>query len=130
MAVRVYLSPIVGTGTSDDAYRPKIADYGVPWVSVIASQSSGHPKFNWAVVLVSTESFTTLDADTSLDGFPNLPVDTLISSLTNAVRQRIQSGMTAKGIPLLVTDYVTVRELVEAIGKIHNPQFSLAALSV
>ena len=130
MPLRVYLSPLVGDGTFDNKFRPKIADTGVPWVCVLASNPDGRPKFNWSLVLVNTEDFTALDSDTTLDAFPSADLTTPITSLNTATRNRIQNGLTPRGINLTITNYATVGDLIDAVGKIQNPRFSLSSLSV
>ena len=49
------LSPIIGTGTSDDPYRASVADHHVPmFVSCIPGNDDGTPKYAWAICKVPT----------------------------------------------------------------------------
>ena len=130
MPIRVYLSPIVGTGTAGDPYRPKVANYGLPWVAVIAGQPDGRPKFAWSLVLVNASDFTALNADAQLLTIPNVTLDSPISDLTSKERSRIQAGLTQRGIAITVADFETVGALLDAIGKTQNPEFSLGALTI
>ena len=130
MPVRPYLSPIIGTGTDADPYRPKVATYPVAWAAVIAGQPNGAPKLTWSLVIVNAPDLSALEADADLLSIPGSDMSTPISSLNNPTRNRIQSGLTSRGIALTVTDYATVGDLVTAIGQAQDPAFSLANFSV
>ena len=130
MPIRPYLSPIIGTGTDADPYRPKVANYSVPWAAVIAGQPNGAPKLTWSLVIVNAPDLTALEADADLLSIPESDMSTPISSLNNPTRNRIQSGLTSRGIALTVTNYATVGELVTAIGQAQDPNFTLASLRV
>lgn len=130
MAQRIYLSPLVGDGTANNPYRPKIADMGVPWVGVLASNANGSPKFNWAIVLVSADDLTSLDGDATLDAFPNVNANTPIASLAIATRNQLQNGITGRGIGVTIANHATVKDVIEAVGRVQNPQFSLKSFSI
>ena len=130
MPVRPYLSPIIGTGTDADPYRPKVATYPVAWAAVIAGQPNGAPKLTWSLVLVNAPDLTALEADADLLSIPGSDMSTTISSLGNQTRNRIQSGLNSRNITVTVTNYATVGELVTAIGQAQDPNFSLASLRV
>jgi len=128
--LKPYLSPIIGTGAYNDPYRPKIATYGVPWAAVIAGQPNGAPKFAWSLVVVAANNTAALDADSELLSFANVTTSTRVSTLSNQEKNRIQSGVSKMGIPLTLTNYATIGDFLDAVGKTQNPTFSLAALNV
>ena len=122
---RYYLSPIVGTGTEEDPYRPKIADYGVSWSCVISSDElTGQPKRPWCVAVVEAADHATLLADTTLDAIPNISLDTLVSSLSKTIRDKLKTRLDALGVDtrgLSIDD--PIRLWVRAIGRHIEPAF-------
>ena len=66
MPTRYYLSPIIGDGTEENPYRPKVAEYGLPWTASIASKEDGHPAQMVTVVEVITADHSVLLADNEL----------------------------------------------------------------
>ena len=130
MPIRPYLSPIIGTGTDADPYRPKVATYPVAWAAVIAGQANGAPRLAWSLVIVNAPDLTALEADADLLSIPESDMSTPISSLNNPTRNRIQQGLDSRGIAVTVTAHATVGALVEAIGQAQDPTFTLASLRV
>lgn len=64
MSSKFYICPIIGSGTDEDMYRPKIADYtGVNWTGVIPSKPDGSPVHYWALVYASSGNLSVVDAD-------------------------------------------------------------------
>lgn len=63
---RYYLAPVIGAGTEDDPYRPKVALYPVAWTAQIASGAEGRPLQSQAIVEVDADDFAALDADPEL----------------------------------------------------------------
>lgn len=62
MATRFYLSPVIGSGTEDDPYRPKIAQFNVTWSAQMASDENGSPMQSHCIAQVDAEDFTDIDA--------------------------------------------------------------------
>lgn len=61
---RYYLSPIIGSGSEADPYRPKVADFGVSWAGVIPSDPvTGQPLRPWCLVQVEAPDHAALLAD-------------------------------------------------------------------
>lgn len=71
--VRFYISPIIGSGTEADPYRPKAADYGLPWSAQMDNDPvTGAPLQTKSVVRVEAEDFSALDADADLRNVTNV----------------------------------------------------------
>lgn len=129
MAIRVYLSPVVGDGSDLNPYRPKIADRGVNFAAIMSGGPGGSPRFTWALCACSAADWTAVDADADLSAIP-VPLETTIQSLNNPTRNRIQGYLNSRSIPLTVSDYATIGALVEAIGRIQEPTFTLTGFGV
>lgn len=123
---RYYLSQIIGTGTEDDPYRPKIADLRVNHVAVIPSDPvTGKPKFAWALVIVNTANHTALLSDGQIEALPDLSLDAKLNSLSAAVRNALISRLTAKGISTTgVNVNTTYRDVVRRVGQFLRATFS------
>lgn len=122
---RYYLSPIIGTGTEADPYRPKIADYGVSWSCVISSDElTGQPKHPWCVAVVDAADHATLLADTTLVAIPNISLDARVSSLSKTIRDKLKTKLDVLGVDtrgLSIND--PIRLWVRAIGRHIEPDF-------
>lgn len=118
MSKRFYISKIIGTGEETDPYRPKVADYGVPWVGVISSNEDGTPKYSFAFVVVRTQDHTALLADQQIKGMPELSLDAQISSLPSNVRQQMLQFVTDEGIDTSgLNGSSTMRQVLRRIGQ-------------
>ena len=124
---RYYLSPIIGTGTEADPYRPKIADYGVSWACVIQSNTAGHPAKAWCLVLVEASDQTTLLADADLDGFPEVLLDSDLSKLSQPIRNRISTALNKIGLTMPTG---TFGDLVRVVGRALDLSFDVTHLRV
>ena len=129
---RHYISPIVGTGSEADPYRPKIADYGVTWSGVIASDPiTGRPARAWSLVAVESEDHTNLLLDSEIDALPNIALDTLVSTLPRTVRDRLKSRLDALGVDttgLSIDD--PIRRWLRVIGRHLEPSFVETRLGI
>lgn len=119
MAREFYIAPRVGTGTMEDPYRPKVSP-----------RASGS---GWAGVCNDTQCLVLVTGDTTAEKADGQLVtlvadnlDVTVASLPNNVRNRIQNGLTNKGIPLTLTDYTLVRDFLTALGEYFSPGFNLA----
>lgn len=124
---RYYLSPIIGTGTESNPYRPKIADYGVSWACVIQSNTAGHPAKAWCLVLVEAPDQTALRADADLDDFPEVLLDSALSRLSTPVRNRISTALSKIGLTMPTG---TFGDLVRVVGRALDLSFDVAHLRV
>lgn len=129
MSVRIYLSPVTGDGSDQNPHRPRIADTGVNFAAIMSGGPGGSPRFTWALVVCSAVDFTAIDADPDLNAIP-VPLETTIASLNNPTRNRIQGFLNSRSIPLTVTSFATIGGLVEAIGQLQEPTFTLAGFGV
>lgn len=137
MPTRAAICRIIGDGlTPDTPYRAKVADTAIPYVAVIKSEDAGprrgHPRFPWALILVSgtAAELSIFDNDPDVHIIP-LDLNQPLGSLTKARQTRLRTVLTTNGLdPDKVTAQTTVRDLVDYLGKLHHPTFSLAALSV
>ena len=122
---RYYLSPIIGSGTEVDPFRPKIADFGVSWSGVIASDPvTGAPARNWCLILVEAADHAALIADADLFDLPNINLNALVSSLSPTLRNRLSNRLDQLGInrqALTIAD--ALRVWLRAIGRHLEPSF-------
>lgn len=125
MSKRYYISPIIGTGSEEDPFRPKVADYGVSWAGSIPSNpNTGHPTSPWALVIVNAKNHAALLADGTIDALPDFPLDGKVSSVHTATKNAMINKMQARGID---TSFIAgtdgYREVIRGVGKILDPQF-------
>ena len=125
---RYYLSPIIGTGTEADPYRPKIADYGVSWAGVIQSNTAGHPAKAWCLVLVEATDHAKLLADTDLDALPALSIDVQLADAPKRTRDDLAASLTKIAVDAPAAK--TLAEVVDAVGRTLDPSFRVANLRV
>jgi len=114
---RWFISPVIGSGIStSDAFRAKIFDLGVNVHAKIPHNPDGTPRFNWALCLCSAADFSVADADTTIEPFPGVTVDDLLSSIPAASRNRIQNFLIGKGVDLTgITLQSTVGDVIQRV---------------
>lgn len=122
---RYYLSPIIGSGTEADPYRPKIADYGVDWAGVIKSDASGHPAQPWCLVLVNTADHSKLLADADLDPLPDVGLSSALSA-----RDKAAAGTAVSKRGVKAPAAKTMADLVRHLGRQLEPSFDVTRLRV
>jgi hypothetical protein len=76
------------------------------------------------MVLVAGDT-TGAEGDNQLVSLVADNMDTTVASIPNSVRNRIQNGITSKGIPLTLTNYATVRQFLQALGQWFDPNFKV-----
>lgn len=131
MAKRWFLCPVVGTGAADDPYRAKAHDYGVDYSAVIPSNPDGTPRFNWCLAKVAASDFAALDADGAFDAWPNVSLDTTVAQLPLAVRNRLRTALTNRGVDVSdVTGQTPLRAILRRIGRAMEPLFDPDVLDV
>jgi len=125
MTKRYYISPIVGTGDEFDPFRPKVADYGVSWVGSIPSNlETGHPLFNWCLVLVNTANHGQLLSDGAIDALPEFPMDGKVGAINTATKNNMIAKMQARGIDTgFINSVDGYRDVIRAIGRSISPAF-------
>jgi hypothetical protein len=80
--VRYYLTPIIGTGTEDNPYQPKVANYQCNWAA--AYEIPGE-KTSIVAVNATPVVFAQIDADADI----TLLADNLEDTITSEEFQRI-----------------------------------------
>lgn len=124
MAKRWFICPVVGTGTSDDPWRAKAHDLNVNCTAVIPSNPDGSPQFNWCLVKVAAIDFTALAADGTIDAWPNVSLDTTVNQLPAAVRNRLKTALTNRGIDTSdLTGATPLRLILRRIGRSMQSSF-------
>jgi hypothetical protein len=123
---RYYISPIIGDGTEENPFRPKVADHGVAWVGSIPSDpDTGHPLFAWTLVLVNAINHGPLLADQTIDAMPDFPLDGKVNAINTATKNAMLSKMQARGIN---TEFIGnadgYRDVIRGVGQKLEPTFS------
>jgi hypothetical protein len=67
VALRVYITPWVGSGTREDPYRSKAVDYYPEVSTFFPSKVDGTPASAWVVAVIRSSDFTAIDADSTCD---------------------------------------------------------------
>lgn len=123
---RYYISPIIGTGDETDPFRPKIADYGVPWVGSIPSDPiTGRPVHSWTLVRVNAQNHGAILADQTIDALPDFPLDGKVSAINTATKNAMLSELQARGIDTaFISNADGYRDVIRGIGQKLEPTFS------
>ena len=122
---RYYISPIIGTGTEEDPFRPKLADKGKPWVAIIPSKPDGTPLLPWALCLVNALDHTPVTGDATIDALPDITLDSQLSVLATNVRNLVINKLTQRGIDMTgINATSTFRQVLERIGRFGEAAFS------
>lgn len=124
MSKRFYITKIIGNGSEENPYRPKVADYNVSWSGVIPSNPDGTPKFGFTFVIVSTQNHQPLLADPQIKGMPELSLDAQISTLSKDVRDKMLAYFDEEGISRTgLTMQSTMRDVLRRVGKHLSAEF-------
>jgi hypothetical protein len=92
MAVRIYIVPIIGTGTNTDPYRPKyVSDYPIQWGAM------DYENHGWMLVAADVDSATHAVISGNSDVY-SLPQD-LDANLTSGQVTSVQNKLEAINIP-------------------------------
>lgn len=129
---RYYLSPIIGTGSEFDAYRPKVDTYGVAWAGGMKrNPTTGVPVFAWMLVIVEAKNHTPLLLDPDIYGLPDFPLDGKVSAIQTNTKNAMIAALQARGIDTaLVGSADGYRDVLEGIGKTQEPTFDINNLDV
>lgn len=124
MTIRYYICDMTGTGTTDDPYRPTIADNGVNLSDEIATGVNGRPVMPWVLAIVEApdSKHTIMRADPSIDALPNVGMNARLSAIAEI--NLIRGMMQKRGISQLVSDDKSMRDMIRALGRMHNPSFN------
>lgn len=147
MAQQIYIAPLVcvtdGGGMTTCA--PKVDSTVVNYSAACQKPTDPTPK----CLVLAVGDLTSANNDNSLVALIGDNFDTPTSSVSNAVRNRINNGLTNQGVtltrvvytnpndpatgvvtPATFTDYPTVREFITAVGKWFDPNFDLSTFWV
>jgi len=118
MSKRFYICKIIGDGSDENPYRPKVADYPVKWASILTSNEDGTPKFGFAFAIVATTDHTGLLADAQIKGMPELSLDAQISTLSKTVRDKMLAYFDEEGIDRTGLNLQsTMRDVIRRVGQ-------------
>lgn len=125
MSKRYYISPIVGDGTEENSFRPKVADYPVKWVGIIPSDPvTGLPLFAWTLVLVEAQNHGQLISDGAIDPMPEFPLDGKVSAIHNATKNDMLARLQARGIDTtFIGNADGYRDVIRGVGRHLEPTF-------
>jgi hypothetical protein len=126
MPKQFYIAPLVCTTqetglTPSTTCAPKVNPRDVNFTAVCQSHTEPDPQ----CLVLAAGNTTGADNDRDLVALVADNMDTRIDSLTNAIRNRVNSGLIAKNIPMQITDYTTVRDFLTALGQFFDPNFDL-----
>lgn len=118
MSKRFYICKVIGDGTEDNPYRPKVADYPVSWSGMLPSNPDGTPKYGFTFVIAATQDHTALLADPQIKGMPELSLDAQIGSLSKDLRDKMLAYFDEEGIDRTGLNLQsTMRDVLRRVGK-------------
>ena len=95
---------------------------------IAVDPTTGIPTQKALLILVDTVDHTTLDADAEMVSMPDSTLDTKLSAIPNNIKNRAQNklqqiGFTSTEVTTLWNSSTTVRDLLNALGRLNNPNF-------
>lgn len=121
---RYYISPIIGDGSIDNPYRPKVADHGVAWSGIIQTDVEGKPLHPWALIVVSANNHASLLADKNIDALPDFPLDGKVGSIKTSTKTKMKNVMAARGIATSIAENADgYRDVIRGIGRVLQADF-------
>jgi hypothetical protein len=130
MPKRYYISPVIGDGTRQNKYRPKISERIGKWSAVASIDLVGKP----FMLLIAAGTDVELDnatADTQNEQFPAISLSTTWGSLQQNVRNKISNALTRFGLsPAWIVNSTTLREILSYVGRELDPAFALEVFDV
>lgn len=134
---RYYLSNLVGDGSEDNPFRPRVADYGVAWAGSIptdenpASPTYGRPIYGDCLVIVDTVDHNVLRQDSAIDALPDFPLDGKVSGINAAAKNAMNAALERRGFSTLSLIGVDgYRDTLQAIGRQRDPAFNIDKFDV
>ena len=138
-ARRYYICKVIGDGqTLATARRPAVADIIDPSTAKAAfnttsvfATNKGVLTFPWALCISNPLPASAAVADSlvsvspDIDVLPVASLDALVSSIASATLNTIKNKMTARGINVtaVFAGVTTYRQVIRALGQIHNASF-------
>lgn len=146
MAIRYYLSPMIGTGTEDDPFRPVVADLGgVNWVCVTGTDGAPalvlvnapegeHQRLradlrHWAFPRLFAQEVEAPDRQARMEQLERAHARALFPGVRDTIVAQVASRL---GLDLswLDSQQHSARDVIKAIGKHIDINFSEAELWV
>lgn len=122
---RYYVSSIIGDGSIENPYRPRVADHGVAWAGNIPTGPDGKPTSTWALVVVDAKNHAALIADKDIDDLPDFPLDGKVSAIQNATKTTMKTKLAKRGIPTAFIDGTDgYREVIRGVGRLLQADFN------
>jgi hypothetical protein len=126
-----YLSKIIGTGSMQDPYRVRAADFG-SHVALIPSNADGTPKHagRWALVVTPTSAGRTIGPE--MVALAEAPLDSTLGSLGTALQlAQVQAAVQTRfGVSPDVSPGRTLRDFLSEVGAAVQPGFQIGQLDV
>lgn len=132
MSKRYYVSKIIGDGSEENPFRPKIAEYPVNWVGSIATEEDptspnyGKPLHTSCFVLVNTVNHALLRNDVDLDNLPDFPLDGKVSSINTATKNAMITALQKRGFDTSeISNTEGYRDTLQTIARQRDPNFNI-----
>ncbi len=124
--VRYYLSPIVGSGTSDDPLHSRVAAYDASVVSLMPSNpATGSPRSAWTLSAVGAANHSWLLRDPQLGALPDVPLDTHLSDLDARAAASLRASLARFQIDRSVLDSAyTYRDVLVYLARLLEPAYN------
>jgi hypothetical protein len=119
-----YISPVIGTGTQDDPYRPVIAAVATAWAALIPTLTVGTPAQTWSLVQATVPANVTLPP--SVIALPDVNLSMPVSLLSADQQLAIQKALQVANVT--VSASATVGDVIVALGRTLVPSFDLGRL--
>src|SRR6187431_1596669 len=122
MPRQFFIAPLVCTQTDmGTECAPKVNPQQVNFTAACQPHTAPNPQ----CLVLATGDTTSASNDNNLVSLVAENFDTPIASLPTSVRNRINNGLSAKGIPVRTGDYTIVRDFLTALGLFFDQNFSL-----
>lgn len=125
MSKRYYVCDVIGDGSEESPYRPKIADQNVARVTQMSFDDSGTLTKPWALVLVDTINHARLSALPGIDQLPDVSLDIKKSAISTASRSQLSSMLSRRDISSVnISSTDSYKNIINDIGKSLDASFT------
>jgi hypothetical protein len=119
-----YISPVIGTGTRDDPYRPAIAAVATAWAALIPTLTVGTPAQTWSLVQATVPANAILPP--SVIALPDVSLSMPLRLLSADQQLAIQKALQVANVT--VSASATVGDVIVALGRTLVPSFDIGRL--
>ena len=118
MAKRYYICDILGDGSSDNPYRPAVADMGVNHVAAFPpnNASGGYDRMT-CLVLVNAANLARLNADPRTRPMPEFPLDGKLNAIQTPAVSAMESMLAERGFTKTWANSDGYRSVIRSVGK-------------